>query len=200
VLAGGDLAPEGVVAPGELDDVDVEGFGHDRSSVGGGWWQVSPGTAGRSLVRFIRLREDVRTATPPKEQPMADAGTVQSLIAPRRYIQGRGVLASIGRHVAEVGQQPLLIADENVWKLTGDQLSASFKEAGVDFTRETFGGVCSHREIDRITEAAKKAKADVVVGIGDGTTLDTAKAARHQAGIAWRTGRPASTTSSSRSA
>jgi len=97
------------------------------------------------------------------------------------------VLASIGRHVAEVGQQPLLIADENVWKLTGDQLSASFKEAGVDFTRETFGGVCSHREIDRITEAARKAKADVVVGIGGGTTLDTAKAAGHQAGIAWAT-------------
>jgi glycerol dehydrogenase len=118
---------------------------------------------------------------------MADAGTVQSLIAPRRYIQGRGVLASIGRHVAELGQQPLLIADENVWKLTGDQLSASFKEAGVDFTRETFGGVCSHREIDRITEAARTAKADVVVGIGGGTTLDTAKAAGHQAGIAWAT-------------
>ena len=28
---------------------------------------------------------------------MADAGTVQSLIAPRRYIQGRGVLASWAR-------------------------------------------------------------------------------------------------------
>ena len=118
---------------------------------------------------------------------MADAGTVQSLIAPRRYIQGRGVLASIGQHVAELGQQPLLIADENVWKLTGDKLSASFKEAGVDFTRETFGGVCSHREIDRIAEAARKANADVVVGIGGGTTLDTAKAAGHQAGIAWAT-------------
>jgi glycerol dehydrogenase-like iron-containing ADH family enzyme len=105
VLAGGDLAPEGVVAPGELDDVDVEGFGHDRSSVGA---------------------------------------------------------AGGGKYLPE---RP------------------------VDFTRERFGGVCSHREIDRITEAAKKAKADVVVGIGDGTTLDTAKAARHQAGIAWRTGR-----------
>src|SRR5215213_5616702 len=33
VPAGGDLAPEGVVAPGQLDDVDVEGFGHGRSSV-----------------------------------------------------------------------------------------------------------------------------------------------------------------------
>ena len=34
---------------------------------------------------------------------MAEAGTIQSLIAPRRYIQGRGVLASLGKHVAELG-------------------------------------------------------------------------------------------------
>ena len=82
---------------------------------------------------------------------MADAGTVQSLIAPRRYIQGRGVLASLGSHVAEIGKQPLVIADENVWKLAGDKLTASFSDAGVEFRREVFGGVCSHREIDRIT-------------------------------------------------
>ena len=118
---------------------------------------------------------------------MAEAGTVQSLIAPRRYIQGRGVLASIGKHVAEIGKQPLLIADDNVWKLAGDKLSASFKEAGLEVSREVFGGVCSHREIDRITEVARKGKADVVVGVGGGTTLDTAKAVGHQAGIAWVT-------------
>jgi glycerol dehydrogenase len=55
---------------------------------------------------------------------MAEAGMVQSLIAPRRYIQGRGVLGSLGRHVAEIGRQPLVIADENVWKLAGDRLAA----------------------------------------------------------------------------
>src|SRR5215211_34745 len=89
------------------------------------------------------------TAVPPgRRRPMAEAGTFQSLIAPRRYIQGRGVLASLGKHVAELGSQPLVIADENVWNLVGDRLSASFSEAGVEFRREVFGGVCSHREID----------------------------------------------------
>lgn len=34
---------------------------------------------------------------------MAETGTAQSLIAPRRYIQGRGVIASIGQHVSELG-------------------------------------------------------------------------------------------------
>jgi hypothetical protein len=38
VAAGGDLAPEGVVAPGQLDDVDLEGLGHGRSSAGR-WWR-----------------------------------------------------------------------------------------------------------------------------------------------------------------
>ena len=118
---------------------------------------------------------------------MAEAGTFQSLIAPRRYIQGRGVLASLGKHVAELGSQPLMIADENVWKLAGDRLSASFKDAEIEFRREVFGGVCSHREIDRITEVAREGSADVVVGVGGGTTLDTAKATGHQAGIAWAT-------------
>jgi hypothetical protein len=37
---------------------------------------------------------------------MAEAGTVQSLIAPRRYIQGRGVLGSLGGHQQETGRQP----------------------------------------------------------------------------------------------
>lgn len=91
---------------------------------------------------------------------MAEAGTIQSLIAPRRYIQGRGVLGSLGKHVAELGSQPLVIADENVWKLAGDRLSSSFQDAGVEFRREVFGGVCSHRELDRITEVAKGASTD----------------------------------------
>jgi glycerol dehydrogenase len=80
-----------------------------------------------------------------------------------------------------------VIADENVWQLAGDRLSSSFQDAGVEFRREVFGGVCSHREIDRITEVAKGASADVAVGVGGGTTLDTAKAVGHQAGIAWAT-------------
>lgn len=97
------------------------------------------------------------------------------------------MLASLGSHVAEIGKQPLVIADENVWKLAGDKLAASFSDAGVEFRREVFGGVCSHREIDRIAEVARKGSADIVVGVGGGTTLDTAKAAGHQAGIAWAT-------------
>jgi glycerol dehydrogenase-like iron-containing ADH family enzyme len=34
---------------------------------------------------------------------MAEAYVAQVLIAPRKYVQGRGVLSSLGRYVKELG-------------------------------------------------------------------------------------------------
>jgi glycerol dehydrogenase len=117
---------------------------------------------------------------------MADV-SMQALIGPRKYVQGRGVLRAIGGNVADLGDDALVIADDNVWGLVGKKLDKSFKDAKVRVTKEVFGGECSHREIDRLAQAAKKAKAAVVVGVGGGKTLDTAKAVGHQAGAAWAT-------------
>jgi glycerol dehydrogenase len=101
----------------------------------------------------------------------------QALIGPRKYIQGRGVIGSLGEHVGDLGKDALVVADENVWKLVGTTVESSLQGAEVRLIKEVFGGECSHREIDRITEAARKANADVVVG---GKTLDAAKAVGHR--------------------
>jgi glycerol dehydrogenase len=45
--------------------------------------------------------------------------------------------------------------------------------------------VCSHRQIDRITKVAQASGADVVVGIGGGMTLDTAKAVGNKPASPW---------------
>lgn len=39
----------------------------------------------------------------------------QALIGPRKYLQGRGVIGSLGEHVADLGKDALVVADENVW-------------------------------------------------------------------------------------
>lgn len=117
---------------------------------------------------------------------MADID-MQALIGPRKYVQGRGVIVSIGRYVADLGKDALVLADETVWGLAGDKVETSFKEADVRLIRESFQGECSHREIDRVAEAARKENADVVVGIGGGKTLDAAKAVGHQTGTPWVT-------------
>lgn len=118
---------------------------------------------------------------------MGESIAVQVLVGPRKYIQGRGVIASLGEHVAILGPEVLVLADENVWGFAGDTITKSFDGSGVRLVKEVFGGECSHREIDRVTEAVQKAGVKVVVGVGGGKALDTAKAVGHKSGSAWAT-------------
>lgn len=52
--------------------------------------------------------------------------TAQTLIAPRKYVQGRGLLSSLGSYVEELGKDGLVIADEIVWGLVGKEVERSF--------------------------------------------------------------------------
>jgi glycerol dehydrogenase len=116
---------------------------------------------------------------------MPESHVVQALIAPKKYIQGRGVISSLGTYTKELGNKALVIADDNVWGFAGHTVENSFKEAEIEMAKETFDGECSHREIDRLTEVARNRGTDVVVGVGGGKTLDTAKAVGYQADVSW---------------
>ena len=48
---------------------------------------------------------------------------------------------------------------------------------------ERFGGESSRPEVDRLVEQVKSVGADVVVGVGGGKTVDTAKAVAHYTGL-----------------
>ncbi|WP_260579429.1 glycerol dehydrogenase [Vreelandella populi] len=90
-------------------------------------------------------------------------------------MQGEGVTARAGHYVSALGKIALLIADDVVWKIAGEQLSASLEGEGVSFERAVFEGEASTREIDRLVELGRKQQADVVIGFGGGKAIDTAK-------------------------
>ncbi|OKL42744.1 glycerol dehydrogenase [Pseudovibrio exalbescens] len=97
------------------------------------------------------------------------------IISPSKYVQGAGTLAKIGDYVKPLGGRPLAIADEVVTGLVGETVTSSFAAAEAKLTMEKFNGECCRDEINRILEIAKSTQADVIVGIGGGKTLDTAK-------------------------
>ena len=98
------------------------------------------------------------------------------IIAPGKYIQGAGVLARISDYVKNFGSKPVAIADEFVTELVGGSVSGSFSANNCKLVFETFNGECSRQEIERLQGVCQSAGADVLLGIGGGKVLDTAKA------------------------
>lgn len=114
-------------------------------------------------------------------------GTSLILASPSRYVQGDGVLTDIGEHLAKIGSNPLLVADDRVWELVGETVQASLEAASLPVSREGFGTFTTAASVDHLAEVISAHGHDVIVGIGGGSVIDAAKAAGFTAGIRWAT-------------
>jgi glycerol dehydrogenase len=106
------------------------------------------------------------------------------LIAPRKYVQGPDVLSEAGALIAAIGKRPLVLWDKKVKSIVGKTLLASLAEAKLKVADVAFAGDSTHAEVDRVAKLAVEARADVIVGVGGGKALDTAKAAAAKIGSA----------------
>ena len=93
-----------------------------------------------------------------------------------KYTQGRDELAKLGGYVDPLGTKALVINTPSGVKRVGAKVEAGFAEAKATPVYEDFNGECSENEVNRLVEVAKANGCDVIVGIGGGKTLDTAKA------------------------
>ena len=96
--------------------------------------------------------------------------------APQKYVQGKDSLLQFHNEMKELGNKWLFICSNSGYKSCHDKIEKSFN--GTDDVRkyEIFGGVSSVGEIDRMREIVRKYGLNVVVGVGGGSAIDTAKA------------------------
>lgn len=101
---------------------------------------------------------------------------IKVFIAPRRYVQGVGVLAEIGKYVAPLGQRALAVWGPTVHELFAEPVTASLEEHGITCVPFQFSGECDRGQIQAGIDKAREGDVDVVLGIGGGKAIDLAKA------------------------
>jgi alcohol dehydrogenase len=100
--------------------------------------------------------------------------------APNRMVFGWGAASELGRHVTDLGaDHPFLVTDEGVVEAgVLDPLRESLSAAGLD--HEVWSGVRpdpTDEVVHAAADAYAAAGADLIVGVGGGSSMDTAKAA-----------------------
>ncbi len=100
-----------------------------------------------------------------------------SIKTPKTYMNEAGIVSRAGEYISKIGKNPLIIAGEKAKKAVGDEFFASLEKSGVSAKNVgDFSGYPSQRQFDSYAEKARDLNADVVIGIGGGRVLDTAKA------------------------
>ena len=94
---------------------------------------------------------------------------------PLKYIQGPGEFNNLEKYTSVCGKKVLLLIDGFLF----DNLSARVNKiyTGTESTPlcVKFTGECCFKEIHRVSDVARDFGAEIIVGIGGGKTIDTAK-------------------------
>jgi glycerol dehydrogenase len=98
--------------------------------------------------------------------------------APARYTQGPNATEQLGAEIRALGLEgpAIIVAGRSAIRLLSETWKRTFSEAGLSHEVFPFAGECTAAEIRRGREAARSAKARVVVAAGGGKVLDTARA------------------------
>ncbi|MCL5281729.1 MAG: glycerol dehydrogenase [Planctomycetes bacterium] len=102
-------------------------------------------------------------------------------VFPGKYIQGVGAIKELPTLIDLLGKQGLILASPSVSKKVLPQCGIDFRAQAIH--TEVFGGECSEDELSRLSTIMRQRHVDVLVGMGGGKTIDTAKIAADRAGL-----------------
>ena len=105
----------------------------------------------------------------------------KKILFPGKYIQGAGALNELPALVRVFGRRGLILASPTA-------AGTVLPESGLDLQAnelavERFGGECCEKELTRVAGIIRDKKVDVLVAMGGGKAIDTAKIAADRANI-----------------
>lgn len=102
--------------------------------------------------------------------------TPKSVTSPKKFIIGQNLLEGLSTYTKIYGDHAYVICDEFILERAKEEAGESLKAEGHKSEFVKFNYEITQEEIDKHREEVRKSGANVIVGIGGGKTLDTAKA------------------------
>lgn len=107
---------------------------------------------------------------------------LKKMVFPGKYIQGAGALNELPSLVNLFGGQGVIIASPTVYERVLPE--SNLDVDALSLPVERFGGECCEQELSRVAALIREKRVDVLVAMGGGKTIDTAKIAADRAAIA----------------
>jgi glycerol dehydrogenase len=104
-------------------------------------------------------------------------------VAPANIIKGEDILTQCGSAIAELGKIPLVVGGEKTLKLITPYLESLAQQYNLQITYQNYQPDCSETSLKRLKTAVKSHQADLIIGVGGGKSLDTAKLLAHQSNL-----------------
>ncbi|HHP7244511.1 MAG TPA: iron-containing alcohol dehydrogenase family protein [Elainellaceae cyanobacterium] len=111
-------------------------------------------------------------------EPIHSSSSVVMALAPTRVIRGAGILPSSGDDIARLGQRPLVIGGDRTLHAVQPFLDPALSRLQV--RSAVYHPDCSEVSLATLRDVAIAHDADVIIGVGGGKALDTAKLLAHQ--------------------
>ncbi|QEN03498.1 glycerol dehydrogenase [Thiospirochaeta perfilievii] len=101
------------------------------------------------------------------------------LISPSKYVQDNGALANLGEYVLAFGKKALLVASKDDQSRVQHILDEATNKCDFELIYGGFNLECTTEEVQRLININNENSCDVIIGLGGGKALDTAKAVSH---------------------
>jgi len=101
-------------------------------------------------------------------------------VAPAQVLRGFQALELSGEAIACLGKRPLVVGGDRTLATLASQLQSVLEQQQLNYSFASYSPDCSEASLASLQEAAASHQADLIIGVGGGKAMDTAKLLAHQ--------------------
>lgn len=101
-------------------------------------------------------------------------------VAPARVLRGDRALECSKEAIAGLGKRPLVVGGDRTLTAFAPQIQSALEQQQLSYALASYSPDCSESSLDTLKDATTTHAADLIIGIGGGKALDTAKLLAYQ--------------------